>query len=108
MTDFVIYNPNNTMEISSHKTLRGAKISLAALNKRIVANRFRQMTNEWCRNPLSVLDAEPLACMTDRDDYNKNVVYMKEVTNLMSGKKVMEPSNTPNYCSVASEAYWSM
>jgi len=41
-------------------------------------------------------------------DYNDKVVHMVERVNLMSGKKFMEPSNTPNYCSPASEAYWSM
>jgi hypothetical protein len=40
--------------------------------------------------------------------YNTKVVHMVERVNLMSGKKYMEPSNTPNYCSPASEAYWSM
>ncbi len=42
------------------------------------------------------------------EDYRTKIVHMVERTNLMSGKKYMEPSNTPNYCSPASEAYWSM
>lgn len=33
---------------------------------------------------------------------------MVERTNLMSGQKYMEAEDTPNYCSPASEAYWSM
>lgn len=41
------------------------------------------------------------------DDYQKNVVYMVERKNLLSGKTYMEPSNTPGYCSPSSEAYWS-
>lgn len=28
--------------------------------------------------------------------------------NLLSGKEFVEPINTPNYCSPASESYWSM
>jgi hypothetical protein len=40
--------------------------------------------------------------------YNSCVVHMVERVNLMTGKKFMEPSNTPGYCSPASEAYWSM
>ena len=40
--------------------------------------------------------------------YQDFVVHMVERVNLMTGKKYMEPSNTPNYCSPASEAYWSM
>lgn len=31
-----------------------------------------------------------------------------ERVNLMSGEKYRESVNTPNYCSPASEAYWSM
>ena len=31
-----------------------------------------------------------------------------ERTNLMSGKKFMEPINTPHFCSPAFESYWSM
>lgn len=34
-------------------------------------------------------------------------VPMREVTNLMTGKKVMERADTPWSCSVASESYWS-
>lgn len=34
-------------------------------------------------------------------------VPMREVTNLMTGKKVMERADTPWSCSVASETYWS-
>lgn len=34
-------------------------------------------------------------------------VPMVEVTNRMTGKKVMERADTPYHCSVASEAYWS-
>jgi len=42
------------------------------------------------------------------DHYQKRVVRMVERTNMMSGKKFMEPSNTPGYMSPSSEAYWSM
>jgi len=34
-------------------------------------------------------------------------VPMREVTNLMTGKKVMEPADLPWHCSVGSESYWS-
>jgi len=32
---------------------------------------------------------------------------MREVTNLMTGKKVLEKVSTPYYLSVSSETYWS-
>lgn len=40
--------------------------------------------------------------------YAQNIEAMVERVNLMSGKKYIESVNTPNYCSPASEAYWSM
>jgi len=42
------------------------------------------------------------------DHYQKHVVHMVERTNLMSGTKFIEPSNTPGYMSPSSETYWSM
>jgi hypothetical protein len=42
--------------------------------------------------------------VTDADNYIKNVEQTREVTNLMTGKKVLESVNTP--CSVGSESYW--
>ena len=42
------------------------------------------------------------------DDYNTKIVHMVTRINLMSGLPYEEPSNTPNYMSPASEAYWSM
>src|SRR5262245_54997507 len=39
--------------------------------------------------------------------YRERVVRMVERTNFMSGKKFMEPSNTPGFCSPSSETYWS-
>ena len=40
--------------------------------------------------------------------YNAREVKMVERTNLMTGKKFMEAEDTPNFCSPASESYWSM
>ncbi len=34
-------------------------------------------------------------------------VKTKEVVNLMSGKTITIPSNTPIYCDPSSETYWS-
>jgi len=45
--------------------------------------------------------------MTTCADFQDSVVFLREVKNLMTGQMVMERSDTPYYCSVASEAYWS-
>lgn len=42
-----------------------------------------------------------------RDFYNWYVVHERTVRNFMTGKPVVERSNIPYSCSVASETYWS-
>ena len=46
--------------------------------------------------------------MSVADYVAANPVKMVERTNLMSGQKFTEPEDTPNFCSPASETYWSM
>ena len=50
----------------------------------------------WSENELNIVDTKT---------YRPRMV---ERTNLMSGIKYMEDVNTPNFCSPASESYWSM
>ena len=40
--------------------------------------------------------------------FHQNIEKSRKVTNMMSGKEFVEPVNTPNYMSPASEPYWSM
>lgn len=40
--------------------------------------------------------------------YHKEVVKTKKVKNLMSGKEIEIPSNTPRCCDPSSELYWTM
>lgn len=42
----------------------------------------------------------------DVNAYEAQVPWV-EVTNIQTGKKVMERADTPWHCSVASESYWS-
>lgn len=58
--------------------------------------------DSWLRRP-----TEHLVRVTKLYDAAMEPV-MVERTNLMSGEKYMEEEGTPNYCSPASEAYWSM
>ena len=50
----------------------------------------------WSENELNIVDNKT---------YRPRMV---ERTNLMSGIKYMEDVNTPNFCSPASESFWSM
>ncbi len=45
--------------------------------------------------------------VAERMEYEFEVVHWVERQNMMSGRKFFEPSNTPIYCSPASESYWS-
>lgn len=40
--------------------------------------------------------------------FRDNIEKTHQVRNLMTGELVTESVNTPHYCSVASETYWSM
>ena len=40
--------------------------------------------------------------------YHNSIVTTKKVVNLMSGKEIEIPSNTPRCCDPSSELYWSM
>jgi hypothetical protein len=86
MNTFVIYNVESTREVSYHETLRGAKISLAAVRR---------------NNPSRTFD------VADYATYRDTIVKKVMVRNIMTDKMVEEYSNTPYGCSVASESYWS-
>jgi hypothetical protein len=40
--------------------------------------------------------------------FHQNIEKSRTTTNMMSGKPIVEPVNTPGYMSPSSEAYWSM
>ncbi len=79
-----------------YETERGAKIACTRLNTKIVdaIGKIRLDTREW----------QVMA----RTEYDARPVKMVERINLMSGLPYMEAEDTPNFCSPASEAYWSM
>ena len=79
---FVVFHKASTMSKGAWKSAHGAKSAAA------------KMGAEYSWAPMKV--------------YEESVVYMVEKTNMMSGGKYMEASNTPGYMSPASEAYWSM
>lgn len=72
----------------SYPTERGAKIACTKMSK-AAGN-----TSQWK--------------VMSRAEYDAKPVKMVERVNLMSGVKYMEAEDTPNFCSPASEAYWSM
>lgn len=85
---YIVYETTSTKQFKAFDTIGGARISAAFANKR-------------CR------DGESYS-VASLKDFNENVVKMVEKTNLMTGEKFMERSDTPYYCSPSSETYWSM
>lgn len=95
---YIVYTKNEQTgrvnQISLHETLRGAKISLAAAQKKENARWGAQGTAAI----LQIADAET---------YRTQVCGKIMVRNLMTGAMVEEAADTPYYCSVSSESYWS-
>ena len=46
--------------------------------------------------------------VAEHNDFYANIEKTEEVTNLMTGQRVKQSVNTPHFCSVGSESYWSM
>jgi len=85
---YIVYHNYSKMSVGWKATLRGAKISLAAWNRRAGANNYSIM---------------------DEDDFNR--VYNKQVAvkNLMSGKDVyIRQQDVGGPCDPSTERYWSM
>jgi hypothetical protein len=87
---YVVYHVNSTMEKKSFYHYKPANALADKLNK--------------ARN-YSMTDCYAVASV---GHYNTKVVHMVTRVNLQTGQEYQEPSNTPGYCSPASEAYWSM
>ena len=87
---YVIYFTDNTVLATdkTYKTLSAAKAAMTRLAKK------------------GKLERE--AAVATYSDFKDNIEQLVERTNLMSGKKFMEPINTPSYMSPAYESYWSM
>jgi len=83
---FVVYHIKSTMADRRYKREQDARLRVAKLSD--------TRPGEYAYNT--------------EDAYDRDVVHMVERVNLMSGQKYMEKSNTPNFLSPASEAYWSM
>ena len=105
---FVVYHISSTMQVgpvNGHPhSLYAKQYKTAHMAKRICDKFNSKPRLNWDREELHG-PGEYGWCHVDH--YRSRVVRMVERTNLMSGKKFMEPSNTPDYCSPSSESYWS-
>ena len=81
----------------SYKTMAAAKAALTRMSKRYRADLLD-----------SVNDPQYRYAIAEADYFHKSIEKSRKTSNMMSGKPIVEPVNTPNYMSPSSEAYWSM
>ena len=87
MKDYIVYNSTTGEIYKDYDSKRGATAASNRLNA--------------CRTP------EYVACTYL--DYRGNVLgETKTVKNLMTGKDVVIPVNTPRCCDPSTELYWTM
>lgn len=93
---YIVYHIISTEKLKTFTTEAGAKRSTTCMNKNAAMS------------PYAAQDGVAPYAYTDELNYLTNVVHMKKVTNLISGKEIEIPSNTPHCCDPSSETYWSM
>ena len=81
----------------SYKTMAAAKAALTRMSKRYRADLLETVNDPVFRYAIA-----------EADYFHKSIEKSRKTSNMMSGKPMVEPVNTPNYMSPSSEAYWSM
>ena len=81
----------------SYKTMAAAKAALTRMSKRYRADLLESVNDPVFRYAIA-----------EADYFHKSIEKSRKTSNMMSGKPMVEPVNTPNYMSPSSEAYWSM
>ncbi len=106
---FVIYHISSTMQVgpSGHGNL----FTLYAKTYKTWGGALRVATKandkEKARCGDNMIGPGPYG-VAELSHYQSRVVRKVTRTNLQSGLAYQEDSNTPGFCSPASEAYWSM
>ena len=81
----------------SYKTMAAAKAALTKMSKRYRADLLETVNDPVFRYGIA-----------EAEYFHKSIEKSRTTSNMMSGKPIVEPVNTPNYMSPSSEAYWSM
>jgi hypothetical protein len=96
--------------VTSYKTEGAAKAALTRLEKKgLLGEKVVQKPtaeNNWERKTVPMTKAE--FAIAEAVEFREKIEKKVVRKNLMSGEEFEEALNTPNYCSPASEAYWSM
>ena len=81
----------------SYSTMAAAKAALTRMSKRYRADLLETVNDPQFRYAIA-----------EADYFHSTIEKSRTTSNMMSGKPIVEPVNTPNYMSPSSEAYWSM
>ena len=81
----------------SYSTMSAAKAALTRMSKRYRADLLETVNDPQYRFGIA-----------ESGYFHKSIEKSRKTTNMMSGKLMVEPVNTPNYMSPSSESYWSM
>jgi len=81
----------------SYSTMAAAKAALTRMSKRYRADLLDSVNDPQFRYAIAEVGI-----------FHKLIEKSRTTSNMMSGKPIVEPVNTPNYMSPSSEAYWSM
>ena len=81
----------------SYSTMAAAKAALTRMSKRYRADLLDTVNDPVFRYGIA-----------ESSYFHKSIEKSRTTSNMMSGKPIVEPVNTPNYMSPSSEAYWSM
>tara|TARA_B100001059_G_C17703859_1_gene511610 strand:+ start:102 stop:428 length:327 start_codon:yes stop_codon:yes gene_type:complete len=107
---FYIYEKSSTYIIGKHgrpdhrkdyKTMPAARAALTRLSK-------AWWDTEGRHGDVDANDPQFRYAIAEAEYFHKSIEKSRTTSNMMSGKPIVEPVNTPNYMSPSSEAYWSM
>lgn len=91
---YVVYNTDTTRLLPQQKQTFATAGAAKAAKTRALNNGWIHEADKWA--------------VAEYNDFVDNIEKMKTVKNLMSGKEIDIPVNTPLVCDPSSEAYWSM
>lgn len=84
---YIVYHIESTQSFKTFSTESAAKRSVTCANRNAGGVKY---------------------AYADLETYQNTIVYTKQVRNIMSGKMVEIPSNTPHCCDPSTETFWSM
>ena len=99
---FVIYHKDTTRYLCNHRGISTDRVHFESLR-----SAQSILTREFKKNQDLPFKKEDFLII-DSIDFYQNIEKKKTVKNLMTGKDVEIPMNTPLCCDVSSNTYWSM